>query len=153
MWLTGLVAPRHVGSSQTRARTRVPCIGRRILNHCATREAPRYCFLNSVLPQGPCTCCSHCLKHPFAKYLHESILTPVNPQLRCHLFKNHPYTPVTHYLSSLFPKALVPPDMILFLARLSTPSPLELQLQDSKGDVHFAHHCIPSAVPSTQYGQ
>ena len=40
MWLTGLVAPRHVGSSQTRARTRVFCIGRRILNHCATREAP-----------------------------------------------------------------------------------------------------------------
>ena len=40
MWLTGLVAPWHVGSSQTRARTRVPCIGRQILNHCATREAP-----------------------------------------------------------------------------------------------------------------
>ena len=39
MWLTGLVALRHVGSSQTRARTRVPCIGRQILNHCATREA------------------------------------------------------------------------------------------------------------------
>ena len=36
----GLVAPWHVGSSQTRARTRVPCIGRQILNHCATREAP-----------------------------------------------------------------------------------------------------------------
>ena len=36
----GLVAPRHVGSSQTRARTRVPCLGRQILNHCATREAP-----------------------------------------------------------------------------------------------------------------
>ena len=30
----------HVGSSQTRAETRVPCIGRQILNHCATREAP-----------------------------------------------------------------------------------------------------------------
>ena len=44
MWLTGLVAPRHVGSSQTRARTRVPCIGRQILNHCATREAPLYNF-------------------------------------------------------------------------------------------------------------
>ena len=28
-----------VGSSQTRARTRVPYIGRQILNHCATREA------------------------------------------------------------------------------------------------------------------
>ena len=35
----GLVALRHVGSSRTRGRTRVPCIGRQILNHCATREA------------------------------------------------------------------------------------------------------------------
>ena len=41
LWLTGLVAPRHVGSSQTRARTRVPCIGRQIFNHCATREGPQ----------------------------------------------------------------------------------------------------------------
>ncbi|KAJ8785458.1 hypothetical protein J1605_007055 [Eschrichtius robustus] len=39
MWRTGLVDPQHVGSSRTRARTRVPCVGRRILNHCATREA------------------------------------------------------------------------------------------------------------------
>ena len=39
LWFTGLVAPRHVGSSQTRAQTRVPCIGRQTLNHCATREA------------------------------------------------------------------------------------------------------------------
>ena len=39
LWLTGLAAPRHVGFSQTRARTRVPCIGRQTLNHCATREA------------------------------------------------------------------------------------------------------------------
>ena len=28
-----------MGSSRTRARTRVPCIGRQILNHCVTREA------------------------------------------------------------------------------------------------------------------
>ena len=34
----GLVAPQNVGSSRTRARTRVPCIGRQILNHCTTRE-------------------------------------------------------------------------------------------------------------------
>ena len=50
LWLMGLVAPRHVGSSQTRARTRVPCIGRQIPNHCATREALKtfvYCFLSS----------------------------------------------------------------------------------------------------------
>ena len=47
LWLTGPVAPRHVGSSQTRARTHVPCIGRQILNHCATREAPQICFYDS----------------------------------------------------------------------------------------------------------
>ena len=41
LWHTGLVAPRHVGSSQNRARTRVPCIGGWILNLCATREVPR----------------------------------------------------------------------------------------------------------------
>ena len=45
LWLTGPVAPWHVGSSQTRARTRVPCIGRQILNHCATREAPQSTFI------------------------------------------------------------------------------------------------------------
>ena len=39
LWLMDVVAPRHVGSSQTRARTRVPCIGRQILNHCTTTEA------------------------------------------------------------------------------------------------------------------
>ena len=49
MWLTGLVAPWHVGSSQTRARTRVPRIGRQILNHCATREAPLVAFDNELL--------------------------------------------------------------------------------------------------------
>ena len=40
LWPTGPVAPQHMGSSQTRARTRVPRIGRQTLNHCATREAP-----------------------------------------------------------------------------------------------------------------
>ena len=33
------------GIFQTRARTRVPCIGRQILNHCATRKAPIFNFL------------------------------------------------------------------------------------------------------------
>ena len=44
LWLMGLVALRHAGSSQTRARTCVPCIGRQTLNHCATREARHWCF-------------------------------------------------------------------------------------------------------------
>ena len=39
LWRTGSVAPWHVGSSWTRAWTRVPCIGRWIPNHCCTREA------------------------------------------------------------------------------------------------------------------
>ena len=38
LWLTVLVAPRHVGSSRTRDGNCVPCIGRRILNHCTTSE-------------------------------------------------------------------------------------------------------------------
>ena len=50
LWLTGLVAPRHAGSSQTRARTRVPCIGRQILNHCATRETPSFIVFKLFLP-------------------------------------------------------------------------------------------------------
>ena len=56
LWLMGLVAPRHVGSSQTRARTRVPCISRQILNHCATREAHPLLFIpiNPTLVQTLC---------------------------------------------------------------------------------------------------
>ena len=44
----GLFAPWHGESSQTRAWTRVPCIGRRILNHCATREALSLIFVNLI---------------------------------------------------------------------------------------------------------
>ena len=46
LWWTRLVAPWHVGSSQTRARTCVPYVGRWILNHCATREVPIMAFVN-----------------------------------------------------------------------------------------------------------
>ena len=44
----GLVAPRRLGSSRTRARTCVPCIGRRILNHCTAREVPHWTFFKHV---------------------------------------------------------------------------------------------------------
>ena len=43
-WPTGPAAPRHVGSSQTRARTRVPRTSRQTPNHCATREAQEILF-------------------------------------------------------------------------------------------------------------
>ena len=39
LWSLGSATPPHVGSSQTRDQTRVPCIGRQIPIHCATREA------------------------------------------------------------------------------------------------------------------
>ena len=47
LWLTGPAAPRHAGSSQTRARTHVPCTGRQTPNHCATREARGVSFDSS----------------------------------------------------------------------------------------------------------
>ena len=40
MQLTGLGAPWHGASSQSRDRTLVPCTGRWILNHWTTREVP-----------------------------------------------------------------------------------------------------------------
>ena len=51
MLRTGFLAPWHVGSSRARAQTCVPCIGRQILNHCATREAPEQMLLNSQCVQ------------------------------------------------------------------------------------------------------
>ena len=42
---TGLIALEHVETSQTRDQTQVSCIGRQILYHWATREAPATAFL------------------------------------------------------------------------------------------------------------
>ena len=60
LWLTGPAAPRHVGSSQTRARTRVPCISRQIPNHCATREARVLCFVTNA--------CTHFSNNPSPEF-------------------------------------------------------------------------------------
>ena len=43
-----VVAPRHVGSSGTRDRTHVPCIGRQILYLWATRKACGWGFVRSA---------------------------------------------------------------------------------------------------------
>ena len=47
LWRTGLVALRHVGSSWTRDRTRIPCIGKWFLNHWTTRNVLS-CFYKPV---------------------------------------------------------------------------------------------------------
>ena len=67
LWRTGLVATRHVGSSRTRARTRVPCITSRILNHRATREAPITLSFKQYYSQQVC--------HNLISYLPLGILT------------------------------------------------------------------------------
>ena len=54
LWPTGPVAPRHMGSSQTRARTRVPRTGRQTLNHCTTREAPVILYTWFGIPYWIC---------------------------------------------------------------------------------------------------
>ena len=40
LWRAGLVAAWQVEPSWSRDRTCVPCIGRQVLNHCATKEVP-----------------------------------------------------------------------------------------------------------------
>ena len=47
LWCTGLVAPRHVGSSWNKDWTHVPGIGWWILNHWTTREV-QFWHLNSI---------------------------------------------------------------------------------------------------------
>ena len=59
--------PRHVGSSQTRARTRVPRISRQALNHCATREAHQCSLKMETSPRNfvrstRTSLFQHCLK-------------------------------------------------------------------------------------------
>ena len=52
LWHMGLVALWHVGSSQTRDQTHVPCIGRQILNQWTTRGSPEQanlCHVNEAV--------------------------------------------------------------------------------------------------------
>ena len=48
LWHPDLVASQHVGSSRTRDRNDVPYIGREILTHWTTREAPKQPFEVSI---------------------------------------------------------------------------------------------------------
>ena len=81
LWHMGLVAPQHVGSSRTKNRTHVFCIGRQILYHWATRKTKKViwnwkhaaqensCGLNDYLWESiTITCLSrilHCVCMPF----------------------------------------------------------------------------------------
>ena len=53
LWLTGLVAPRHSGSSQTRDQAHVPHAGRQIPNHWTTRKHALHIFNTLANMTGP----------------------------------------------------------------------------------------------------
>ena len=60
MWPTGLVAPWHVESSQTKDRTGVPCIARWSLDHWTTGEALRFSiFYLKLLQNNGCIALCH----------------------------------------------------------------------------------------------
>ncbi|CAN0571669.1 unnamed protein product [Rangifer tarandus platyrhynchus] len=50
----GLQQSQHVGSSQTRNRTCVPCTGKRVLNHKTTREVLEEGFFDLPLRRRSC---------------------------------------------------------------------------------------------------
>ena len=65
LWLPCFIAPWHVKSSRARGQTCIPCIGRQILSHCATREVPK--LLNRYVWKDPkadhqviLQCCRRC---------------------------------------------------------------------------------------------
>ena len=55
VWGTGSAAPWHVGSSWTRDRTHVLCIGRQNLKHRLTTEVSCCSWLTSTTKEGPCS--------------------------------------------------------------------------------------------------
>ena len=69
-----------MGSSQTRARTRVPCIGRQILNHCATREALKNVYMDLLKLVANLTGCKHPLLIPPSGQ-QKAELCPTDPPL------------------------------------------------------------------------
>ena len=99
----GPVAPRHVGSSQTRAQTRVPCIGRQILNHCATREAPKPSFYQAAFFFNQVTPWAHA-QNLFTP-LSPSCLPPMLPAAECRCC----HLGVDIYLHTLATAASPPP--------------------------------------------
>ena len=67
-WHTGLVVPRHMGSSQTRDQTCVPCIGRRILTTGRPGKSPK----ETVYKLEPPSIVTHVAKYlqvPFVCYM------------------------------------------------------------------------------------
>ena len=100
VWCTDLVPPWHVGSSQIRDQSHVSCIGKWIIYHWATREAPQFSsvqFSHSVVSDSlwphesqharpPCpspTPRVHSDSHPSSQWCHLAISSSVIPFSSC----------------------------------------------------------------------
>ena len=70
----GLVAPQHVEFSWIGVWSHIPCIGRRILNHCATREVPVIIFLTEPVSSISTLNKFICLLNVH-KYIHSHVQT------------------------------------------------------------------------------
>ena len=99
LWHTGFVAPRHVGSSRTRARTCVPCIGRRILNHCTTREVPHLGLLYLVFSLPGNSSSPHLL--PLVRFM-ANYFTSFRSQLTCHFLRQRLSLLILYEVASSF---------------------------------------------------
>ena len=74
MWWMGLVAPRHVGSSQIRDQTCVPCIGSQILNHWTTRKVPGFTLgVVNFMHLGKCIMTYLSIWHIYLSYIYLSL--------------------------------------------------------------------------------
>ena len=117
LWCTGLVAPRHVGSSRTRGRTGVPCPARWLLKYWTTTEAWGRCFeTNSV---GALCCC---------------LIAQLYPAL-CHPMEcSTPGRPVLHHLPELAQTHVHQVSNAIQPSRpLSRPSPPAFTLSQHQG--------------------
>ena len=97
LWHTDLAAPRYVGSSRTRAQTHVPCIGRWILNHCATSEVPFSVLFEELWCIEQCLIFSKEVLLLFSSLKFRSInvvLSPLSSVIS--FFLNHSFKPL-HY--------------------------------------------------------
>ena len=105
-----------MGSSQTRARTLVPCIGRRILNRCATREVPTVSFLcrDSLLGLSQSSACAikahigsrFCASTQFVS-LCQDALPSVFHLSEFHWFTRPRWSPISSKNPSMIPPILI----------------------------------------------
>ena len=149
----GLVALQHVGSSWNRARIHVPCIGRQILNHCATREVPSlisWLTTLSLWQRSPVSFLS--LNQMVSSLLHRQLQFLATPSLKltslCSFEISLSCFPSSnHYFSVAFRGISLALFFLPFLPQiLIQPYILNSFLYDAGSHIYFSRH-QPLGVP------